>query len=268
MTASQTGLFAERGTRRVHYVDHGEGAPLILVPGLGGGARAFGTLPRRFARNGFRCLSVDPVGMAPSSELPGRFDFDEAADDVIATLDATGIERCTLVGTSLGGKVALTATHRHPSRVDRLVMLASSAITTQRARRVYRFFEVVADRLNPAEFADAVAPFLFGRTFHHERPAVVDDIVRATRPTSAVRSLMIEQARALQKFDGSAAATSVSVPTLCVAGAEDTLTAIDEIEETQRLFPNARYLKVEGAGHTLLLESPRVFDEVCAFARS
>jgi len=52
----------ERQGRRVHYTLEGEGPGVVLVPGLGSGARLFGTLPRRFARSGFSCAAVDPVG--------------------------------------------------------------------------------------------------------------------------------------------------------------------------------------------------------------
>ena len=45
--------------------------PVVLIPGIGAGARLFGTLPRRFARHGFPCITFDPVGVAPSSPHPG-----------------------------------------------------------------------------------------------------------------------------------------------------------------------------------------------------
>ncbi|MCA8941523.1 MAG: alpha/beta hydrolase [Planctomycetes bacterium] len=257
----------DRGGRRIHFLEHGEGEPIILVPGLGGGARVFGTLPRRFGRNGFRCLSVDPVGLPPSGPLPdGEFVFDDAADDLIAVLDATGVERATLVGTSLGGKTALTAAARHPERVARLVMLASAAYTSQRARRVYSFFQTIAEKLEPTEFAVVVAPFLFGRTFHQNLPAVVDDIIRATRPTADARALMQSQAKALRSFDGLSLCQAVRCPTLCVAGLEDTLTGVDEVRTTAEAIRTAEYLEIADAGHTLLLESPATFDAVCSFA--
>lgn len=264
--------FAERRasdgpSRRVHFTDQGEGDPLVLLPGLGGGARIFGTLPRRFARSGFRCLAIDPVGMPPSSDLPATgFVFEEAARDVTAVLSAAGLDQATLVGTSLGGKVALTTAALEPERVTHLVMLASSAVSTARSRRVYRFFEIAASSLSPADFAETVAPFLFGRTFHRERAGVVADIVRATRPDDASRALMVAQAQALRAFDGTAHAARVRAPTLCVAGLEDTLTGPDEVAQTAALIADAEHLEIPDAGHTLLLESASVFDAVCAFA--
>jgi pimeloyl-ACP methyl ester carboxylesterase len=93
--------FIERNGRTVHYTVQGDGPGVVLVPGLGSGARLFGTLPRRFARHGFTCAAVDPVGLSPSSPLgPSGYDFDEAARDVLAVAAALP-GPTSLVGTSL-----------------------------------------------------------------------------------------------------------------------------------------------------------------------
>jgi len=260
--------FTERAGRRVHWAEVGEGPALVLLPGLGSGMRLFGTLPRRFARTGFRALTHDPLGVPPSDPLAGAFDFEAAADDVFAVVDAAGCDRVHLVGTSLGGRVALVAAARRPERVERLVLLASSAVPTPRSRRVQRFFEIVAESVPEQRFGDVVAPFLFGRSFHAAHPGVVDDIVRATRPSAATRALMVAQAQALQHFDARDAAQRIRAPALCLAGAEDTLTGTDEVRATADLLPAGRYREFAHAGHSLLLEDGTVFDAVVDFLRA
>ncbi|MFN6196783.1 MAG: alpha/beta fold hydrolase, partial [Planctomycetota bacterium] len=99
----------DRAGRTLHFTREGDGPGVVLVPGLGSGARLFGTLPRRFARAGFTCAAVDPVGLPPSAPLPdGVFDFVAAARDVLAVA-AELPPPVALVGTSLGGTVALVA---------------------------------------------------------------------------------------------------------------------------------------------------------------
>jgi pimeloyl-ACP methyl ester carboxylesterase len=255
--------FASRGARSIHYTVQGTGRPLLLVPGLGSGARLFGTLPRRFARAGFACVTFDPSGFAPSGPHTGDYDFTEAARDLLAVLDAAGFDRCRLAGTSLGGKVALTAAALAPDRIEHLVLLASAARVTPRALRIYRFFEIIAEQLPPAAFAATVAPFLFGSTFQAQHAGVVDDIVRAIRPDEPTRNVMLAQARALQRFDGEPLARTLRCPTLCLAGSEDTLTLPDEVRATAALIPDATYREI-AAGHSLLLESNDAFEAVCA----
>ena len=260
--------FVERGDRRIHYTLEGEGPGVVLVPGLGSGARLFGTLPRRFARSGFTCAAVDPVGLEPSSPLPsGVYDFTAAAEDVLAVAAALPAP-VTLVGTSLGGKVALRAAATGSEHVDKLVMLCSSARKTPRSERVYRWFEILCTEIDGDLLGELTAPFLFGETFLNDKPTVVDNIVRATRPTAASRELMRAQAAALQAFDGADLCAAVDVPALCLAGAEDTLTLPREVAATAAMLPRAEHQCFENAGHSLLLESVDAFDRVLAFARS
>lgn len=258
----------EREGRRIHFTREGDGPGVVLVPGLGSGARLFGTLPRRFARSGFTCAAVDPVGLEPSSALPdGVFDFAAAAEDVLAVAE-TLPGPVTLVGTSLGGKVALQAAALARDAVQKLVMLCSSALQTPRSERVYRWFELLCTEVDGALLGELTAPFLFGETFLNDRPGVVDNIIRSTRPTAETRAFMRAQAQALQAFDGAALCPQVRVPALCLAGAEDTLTLPREVAATAALLPEAEHESFAGAGHSLLLESVAAFDRVVAFARA
>jgi len=258
----------ERQGRNIHHSLDGEGPGVLLIPGLGSGARLFGTLPRRFARAGFSCAALDPVGLEPSSPLPdGQFDFEEAARDVLAVA-ATLPKPVTLIGTSLGGKVGLTAAATPNGAADKLVMLCSAAAQTERSKRIYRWFELLCTEIDGKHLGELTAPFLFGATFLNNKSAVVDNIIRSTKPTAESRAFMQAQARALQAFDGQALCPRVTLPTLCLAGAEDTLTLPPEVEQTAALLPDARFQQIERAGHSLLLESAAAFEIVAEFARS
>ena len=256
---------ASRGDRSIHYEVGGEGSPVILIPGLGAGSRLFGTLPRRFERAGFRCATPDPVGVPPSSPHVGDYDLDEAARDIWAVADNLGIDQLNLVGTSMGGKVALCAATLAPERVQRVVLVASSVVVTERGRRVSRVFEIVARRLEQTELAEVMATFLFGHSFHRERPEMVNSIIRSMKFDSPTRDLMIAQARAVHTFDGTSRAANLPCPCLCLAGSEDTLTDTAAVRATAELMPNGQYEEIRGAGHTLLLESGIVFDRVTEF---
>ncbi|MCY2956758.1 MAG: alpha/beta hydrolase [Planctomycetota bacterium] len=256
-----------RADRVIHYTCAGFGPGVLLVPGIGSGARLFGTLPRRFARDGFTCAAINPVGLPPSSpQLSKPYDLDAAAKDVLAVA-AQLPSPVSLVGTSLGGKVALLAAAQGGAAIATLVMLCSTALQTERSRRVHRMFLQLSATADPNILGECLAPFLFGASFHAARPMVVNSLIRAMQPTQETRQLMHAQALAMASFDGTMAARGCAVRTLCLAGAEDTLTLPDEVVATAALLPQARYKILERAGHSLLLESPQAYKEIVDFLR-
>lgn len=81
---------------------------------------------RLFDRLGIRLLTYDRPGYGNSTPQPGRRVVD-AAGDVVAILDALGLDRVPLIGVSGGGPHALAAAALHPDRITRVGILASPA---------------------------------------------------------------------------------------------------------------------------------------------
>lgn len=258
---------ARRGDRRIAWERYGEGPPVVLVPGIGAGAAQFGTLHRRFARAGFTCIVMNPVGIAPSTPHQGDYDFGEAARDLLAVIDAAGVATCGLVAVSMGGKIAAAAAGLRGDQISMLALVGSSLIVTPRGTAVQRFFETAARSLDGEDLALVLAPFLFGRSFSARQPDLVADIVRGMRPSDDVRELMVAQARAARAFDADDCLGRVSCPVLFLAGGEDTIAPAADVRATARLAPRSTVVDIPDAGHSMLLESSRAFEEVVAFLR-
>ena len=104
------------------------GAPtVVLLHGLGATTSlnwpgAFESLSAHF-----RVVGLDQAGHGRGVRSPWPFRLEDCADDVVRLADVLGIEHVIAVGYSMGGPVALLARRRHPSRVDGLVLSATSA---------------------------------------------------------------------------------------------------------------------------------------------
>lgn len=116
------------GAVEIAYEDLGRGPrPLVLVHGFTGTRRDFATVWDALARDG-RVLVPDLRGHGESSRgEPGGYDLHVAADDLVGWLDALGVDRCDLLGHSMGGMVALRIALAHPERVASLVLMSTSA---------------------------------------------------------------------------------------------------------------------------------------------
>lgn len=74
----------------------------------------------------FNVVALDHRGHGRGIRSGGRFRIEDVADDAVALLDVLEIEACVPVGYSMGGPVAMSVWHRHPNRVDGLVLCATS----------------------------------------------------------------------------------------------------------------------------------------------
>ena len=116
-----------RGTTFVRDVDGPPGAPtLILLHGwmASGGTNWYQVFEP--ASRHFRVIAPDLRGHSRGVRSWRRFRLADCADDVAATMDVLGIESAIVVGYSMGGPVAQLLWHRHPKKVDGLVLCATS----------------------------------------------------------------------------------------------------------------------------------------------
>jgi pimeloyl-ACP methyl ester carboxylesterase len=116
--------FARNGPAAVAYDLRGRGSPLVLSQGVGVGRWGWEPVAARLARR-FQVITIDNRGIGASDTAPGHYSTRMMADDVLAVLDHAGIQRASLVGTSLGGMIAQELALAHPERVDKLVLVAT-----------------------------------------------------------------------------------------------------------------------------------------------
>ncbi len=119
-----TDCYATVGGYRVHYVEAGEGHPLVLIPPSFGSWRNWQQVAPELAKH-FRVLAVDYLGTGESDKPAKGFGYSpqEQSDVIAALLDALSIERTHLMGVSYGGTIALNFAGRHPERTDKVVAI-------------------------------------------------------------------------------------------------------------------------------------------------
>ncbi len=136
MTTTPTTLYARAGTTSIAYQSLGEGPDLVYVPGFVSHAEWTWELPQhaRFLHrlaSFARLILFDKRGTGLSDPVAGVATPEERVDDILAVMDAVGIERATLLGCFDGGRLALLFAATYPERVDGLVLHATLAKFTQ-----------------------------------------------------------------------------------------------------------------------------------------
>lgn len=118
----------------LHYESHGQGAPLLLVHGLGSSLRDWERQVPFFAPR-YRVLTIDLRGHGGSSISPGPYSSGQFADDLAVLVHALDIAPVHVVGLSLGGFIACQLAADHAELVRTLVMVNSVPALPRDTRR-------------------------------------------------------------------------------------------------------------------------------------
>ena len=178
--------------------------------------------------------------------------------DLETVVDAAGLERFALLGTSHGGPIVIAYAARHPERVSHLVLygtyargrLMRSAPEREEAELLVSLVRVGWGQANPAFRRVFTTLFVPGAT--PEQMDWFDELQRvSTSPETAAR---IRRARG--EVDVMALASRVAVPTLVLHARDDAVVPVAEGRLLATLVPDARFVPLAGANHILLADEP------------
>ncbi len=198
-----------------------------------------------------RLVRCDLRGHGGSPVPPGPYRIADLGADLLALLDDLGVERAHLGGLSLGAMVALWVAQHAPERVDRLVLLCTSArmgppgLYAERARTVRAH--------GTASVADAVVGRWFTRAYADAHPATLDRMRAMVAATPAEGYAAC--CEALDALDLVSDLGRVRAPTLVVAGADDPATpAAEHGARIAEGVPEGRLVVLTDAAHLANVE--------------
>jgi pimeloyl-ACP methyl ester carboxylesterase len=137
--------FPGTGGIRTHVRTSGDSDPtFVLLHGFAANLYTWDLVFDEFAENG-RVLAYDRIPYGLSARLlagdwsgPNPYTPEASIDQLIALLDAQGIERAVLVGNSAGGALAMRAALAYPERVQGLILISAGGVHHQRQPRLHR----------------------------------------------------------------------------------------------------------------------------------
>lgn len=109
----------------IRYLEGGEGEPILLLPSAAGRAAEYREVLPLLSKS-FHVYALDYPGFGQSDALPSIEGTEDLARFVIDWMDAAGLQRCHLVGFSLGGWMGLLLALSRPERFQTLILIATS----------------------------------------------------------------------------------------------------------------------------------------------
>ncbi|MFF6981366.1 alpha/beta fold hydrolase [Streptomyces sp. NPDC008343] len=250
--------FTEGPAGPVHWTADGNGEPVVLLHGLGGDA-AFWEAEQRALADRFRVLAIDLRGSGRTPTSADGVTIGDLADDVAAVLAELNSGPAHIVGFSLGGLVAQEFAVRHPGATARLVLAATYAVMNPQARLFLdAVLDVYAGGATPGQMFDLICPWLFSVDFLADPASGVYLQYPEDDPDEQSlgdwRGLYLAQ----RAFDGIGRLTTITAPTLVLAGSEDRLAPVRDAETLARAIPGA-CTRILPGGHLFNIEAHEAF---------
>ena len=255
----------------IHYVEAGEGQPLLLIPGAFTTYRTWNrVLPELMLHN--RVLAVDYLGVGDSDKPERGFGYtvEEQADVMAELIGALGLSRVNVMGASYGGAVALNLAARYPDLVERVVCIEGGALITPEMLNYSRLGalvewpvlgDIVWGFMKSGLFDEATARSIMGAAWDELSPAERQEVVGVFSANlhTVSRASWIGIYRAItNRIDFMQALDWVRVPMLYLYGEDSKYRAVAEMNARhfKRHNPNIEVISLRGGIHDLQLQYP------------
>ena len=262
----EIGKSIQTGAYKTNYHDQGSGAPVVMLHGSGAGVTGWanwrGQIPALSEK--FRVLAPDLIGFGYTERPEGfiyRF-MDSWVEQVLALLDALGIERAHLVGNSFGGSLSLALAVRAPQRIGRIVLMGSGGVAqkvtpeletlwgyTPSPANMKKIMQIMA--YNQALVTDDLAEMRYRATL---RPGVQETFEKLFPPPR--QRWLDAQIVAEEKLRG------IRQPTLIVHGRDDRVVPPAGSFRLLELIPDAQLHVFGRCGHWTMIEHRERFNRL------
>ena len=262
----------------VAHAEGGQGAPVLVIHGAGGGHDQGALLARAFLPEGYRWIAPSRFGY-PGSAMPADASTAAQADALAEMLDGLGIPRVTLLAMSGGVPPALQFARRHPARTQALILLSLAPYAPLTAEDqelpvpLWLYDALFATdlplwavlRLSPRALAPIfdARPELIARMTEAEG-RFLDAMIAAFLPVTGRRAGLANEGAAIAP----AAAIDpglIAVPALIVHARDDRITPVATAQFTATGIPGAETVIFDSGGHLLLGHHAAVRARIAGF---
>jgi len=260
--------YVVRDDVRLHHLDWGNQGrhPIVMVHGSRLHAHVWNDFVRRH-KDQFHIVAVDQRGHGDSAWCPGqRYDLEDLYRDLAAVIDSRGLDRFTLIGHSLGGRVSMLYAHRHPEKLERLVLVD---ITAGRPNvSADADLSRITETPPPRDFESVEEATTYLQRLLSRGPKdLVEESVRfgmrrldSGRYTWKYDPALLSRTRgAAPTVDLWSAVKEIPTPTLLQYGSLSKVVTPELAERMAATMPRCTLERIENAGHALFTDQPDAF---------
>jgi pimeloyl-ACP methyl ester carboxylesterase len=249
-----------------HYVEAGEGQPIVFLHGLPESWYSWHYQMEGLAAD-YRVIAVDLKGYGQSDKSDGDYGASNAAEEILALLDAVGIDQFNLVTHDWGSLIGEYLAGRHPERIHRYVRMEAPLLKTDPQNHpqfaIFQNQELATELMSDAEgFVRTVYESRTTQAIPEEDMARIIEEFGREGVAEAVPRYFRDFATGMVDSEGREALfAAMDFPVLLLQADNDPAQPLWYFEGATELFPNAELRMVKDSGHFSELEQPEAVTE-------
>ena len=251
------------GDLQLYYEIHGNGDPLLLIAGLASDSQSWQPIIGELSRH-FRVIVFDNRGVGRTSPSEVNTSITLMADDCIALINHLGLTTVSILGHSMGGFIAMDFAIRFPHCVEKLILAATSALTSHRNKALLSDWVSYQESGMDLElWFRNIFYWIFSRDFFENEETLNEAIRLAIAyPYPQSRVAFRKQVQAIAEFDRLKDLCNITSKTLVISGKEDLLFPPEEAILLSKKIPGSRFSLIEKAAHSIHIEYPETIIEI------
>jgi pimeloyl-ACP methyl ester carboxylesterase len=238
----------------IFYKVTGTGQPVVLLHGFAEDSNIW-QQQAQFLEPHCRLILPDLPGSGKSGILPkDNVTIEDYAACISALLDAEGIDKCILLGHSMGGYITLAFAEMFAHKLQAFGLVNSSAFADDEEKKSVRKKGIkIMQEHDSYTFLKNTTPNSFSATFKKEHPESVSKLIEEGKNFSS-EALIQYYTAMMQRPDRTAVLTKSNVPVLFIIGSEDVAAPLDDLLKQVHL-PKISYIHIiQGVGHISMME--------------
>jgi pimeloyl-ACP methyl ester carboxylesterase len=251
---------------KLHYLEAGRGAPVILLHGLGGDGSRW-TPNIKPLSNDFRVFALDQIGFGQSDKPLANYHTGMLAEFLAGFIKAVGVSKASLVGNSMGAGTALYTAVHFPNLVDRIVLADGGGFRSGTAST--RSPNAPAADSHRQQIQNSVTldeTREFFRILFHDKSLVTDKMVEEQfgmrlRAAFAITKMQEAGAKGLGNLSEDEV-HGVKAPTLILWGKYDELANPAVADRLNAAIPGSQKVIIDNCGHMPQIERSAEFNRI------
>jgi len=263
------GKFVTVGDKRVHFIEKGNGKPIILIHGFLYHTVMWKQNIDALAKK-HKVYAIDLWGWGYSERLKeNEYSFERYGKQIVGFMDALNIKKATLVGQSMGGVISVYVAAHNPERVDRLI-LVDPAVIPYPMTTVGKIYQLpfVGEFMNAIP-GDALAINNIRTIWFYDKNKADDEYCKEVLQPFCIKgsysSMMFILRNVLKEPYVEREANllaKMAIPILIIHGREDKGVPLDRSQKLNDLWKGSKLVVFDKAGHTPHEEYPEKFNKL------